>query len=68
MYMTDNGWIQFNHVTIPRENMLAKWSQVEPDVSKCNEKKSEKILLYNTAKGKERGEGNVVTHKVTKYM
>eukprot|EP01118_Nematostelium_gracile_P010479 TRINITY_DN3616_c0_g1_i1.p1 TRINITY_DN3616_c0_g1~~TRINITY_DN3616_c0_g1_i1.p1 ORF type:complete len:493 (+),score=109.56 TRINITY_DN3616_c0_g1_i1:682-2160(+) len=24
----DNGWIQFSHVRIPRENMLAKWAQV----------------------------------------
>lgn len=28
----DNGWIQFNNVRVPRENMLAKWAQVSPEV------------------------------------
>jgi len=27
----DNGWIQFNHVRIPRENMLMKWAKVDRD-------------------------------------
>ncbi|CAG8452019.1 4540_t:CDS:10, partial [Acaulospora morrowiae] len=27
----DNGWIQFSHIRIPRENMLMKWSKVSKD-------------------------------------
>ena len=27
----DNGWIQFTNVRIPRENMLMRWAQVEPN-------------------------------------
>lgn len=27
----DNGWIQFTHVRIPRENMLMRWATVSPD-------------------------------------
>jgi acyl-CoA oxidase len=27
----DNGWIQFTHVRIPRENMLMRWAQVSKD-------------------------------------
>ncbi|OZJ04119.1 hypothetical protein BZG36_02826 [Bifiguratus adelaidae] len=26
----DNGWIQFNHVRIPRKNMLSKWISLDP--------------------------------------
>lgn len=29
----DNGWIRFNKVRVPRENMLSKWSKVSPTVS-----------------------------------
>jgi acyl-CoA oxidase len=27
----DNGWLQFTHVRIPRENMLMKWAKVSPE-------------------------------------
>lgn len=27
----DNGWIQFSHARVPRENMLMKFAQVLPD-------------------------------------
>jgi acyl-CoA oxidase len=27
----DNGWIRFDHVRIPRENMLMKWAKVTPE-------------------------------------
>jgi len=28
----DNGWIQFDHVRIPREDMLMKWAKVTDEV------------------------------------
>jgi len=27
----DNGFISFNHIRIPRENMLMKWAKVSPE-------------------------------------
>ena len=28
---TDNGWLRFNSVKIPRKNMLMRWTQVDAD-------------------------------------
>ncbi len=28
---TDNGWLQFDHVRVPRNHMLMKWCQVDKD-------------------------------------
>lgn len=31
MIATDNGWLRFNKYRVPRENMLARLNEIQPD-------------------------------------
>ncbi len=43
----DNGWIQFNHVKVPHENLLCKYAQVDVETGKYTPpKRSESKAAY----------------------